>query len=557
MEAAADDVLGVGAFDAHGVDQHVVVEVEGRVERVCFSFEHAFGDFGFHLLVDHQDRDAFVVEATPACPAGHLDVLSAGQPAEVLSVELADRGEDDGACRHVESHGEGFSGEEDFEEAEGEEDFDDFFDDGEEASVVDADASLEYGEHLLDLGEFSVFGAERAHRVGVHGDDGVFLVFGGEVELQHRHRVAFHFALAEGEDDDGVELLLHDQLDDLVQVRAVRVLRALPLVFDEGLHARTHRAERFLEAVLAELALLVDDQVDAFSPGREDVVLQRHGAEVGVDHVAGLALDPADPLGEVARVGDGGREEDVADARRAEDHGLFPDDASLAVAHVVHLVEDDPGDLFGDLGAAVEHAAEDLGGHHETGRVLVLRDVAGDQADVFEDLAELSVLLVAQGLDRRGVDHALLVAESRRDGVLGDCGLACRGVRSHEDAFAVVDAVDGFLLERVQRELVLAGRRPLHALGSDPAFGPEGLVDAADLFFEDVYLELLQLVVRLDLLGFFEGVPVWLSGVYRSAALPRACARLSAQPLPGSSGWARPRPRLARPRRLRKLPRLR
>lgn len=323
--------------------------MEGRVERICLAFEHALRDLWLHLLVDHQDGDAFVVEAAPARSAGHLDVLAAGQPAEVLSVELAHGREDHGARGHVEAHGEGFSGEENFEEAEREEDLDDFLDDGEEAAVVNADAALEYGEHLLDLCEFSVFGAERAHGVGVHGDDCVFLFVGGEVELEHGHGVALDFALAEGEHDDRVELLLHDQLDDLVEVRAVRVLRAFPLVLDERLHARTHRAQCLLEALLAELPLLVHDQVDALPAGREDVVLQRHRPEVRVDHVAGLALDPADPLREVARVGDGGREEDVADARRAEDHGFFPDDASLAVAHVVHLVEDDPGDFLRDL----------------------------------------------------------------------------------------------------------------------------------------------------------------------------------------------------------------
>lgn len=52
-----------------------------------------------------------------------------------------------------------------------------------------------------------------------------------------------------------------------------------------------------------------------------------------------------DPLCELSGVWDGGGQEDVVDVVRQQDDGLLPHDASLLVAHVVDLVEDDPADL--------------------------------------------------------------------------------------------------------------------------------------------------------------------------------------------------------------------
>jgi hypothetical protein len=96
------------------------------------------------------------------------------------------------------------------------------------------------------------------------------------------------------------------------------------------------------------------------------------------------------------------------------------------VAHVVDFVKDDPGHLAHDLGAAVEHVAQNLGGHHQAGRARVYGRVAGHQADVLELLQQLAVLLVRQRFDGRGVDHALLVAKRHGDGVPARAVSSCR-----------------------------------------------------------------------------------------------------------------------------------
>ena len=58
---------------------------------------------------------------------------------------------------------------------------------------------------------------------------------------------------------------------------------------------------------------------------------------------------------------------------------LLPHDAPLGVVDVVHLVEDDPLDVADDVGALVQHAAQDLGGHDEAGRLRLDARVAGQQ----------------------------------------------------------------------------------------------------------------------------------------------------------------------------------
>lgn len=61
---------------------------------------------------------------------------------------------------------------------------------------------------------------------------------------------------------------------------------------------------------------------------------------------------------------------------------LLPDHPALGVVHVVHLVKDDPLDVADDVRAAVEHAAEDLGGHDQAGGFGADGHVAREQAHV-------------------------------------------------------------------------------------------------------------------------------------------------------------------------------
>lgn len=162
-------------------------------------------------------------------------------------------------------------------------------------------------------------------------------------------------------------------------------------------------------------------------------MLQRRRSEVSVDDRARLSLDLDDPLAELTRIWDRRRQEDVFDSVREHDDGLFPDDTALFVPHVVHLIEDYPGHFTGHFATVVEHTPEDLCGHDEAGGSLIDGDIARHQADVLELLLQLSILLIAESFDWRGVNNALLCLETLGDGVLGDGCLTSGGVGRHKD----------------------------------------------------------------------------------------------------------------------------
>lgn len=177
------------------------------------------------------------------------------------------------------------------------------------------------------------------------------------------------------------------------------------------------------------------------------------------------------------------------------------DKSRTNVAHKVHLVENDKGDLAHHLGAAKEHVAQNLGGHDQARGVRRQIIVARHEADVAKLLAELAILLIRQCLDGRRVQDALLVAQRhaarekekprthqgeypskeadktanentsppRRgvhgwrslapDGVFTDRRLARRRVRGDQHIFAALETHDCLALERVEREFVRLGGR--------------------------------------------------------------------------------------------------
>jgi len=65
----------------------------------------------------------------------------------------------------------------------------------------------------------------------------------------------------------------------------------------------------------------------------------------------------ADPFGKLHGIRDSGRKEDIADCMREKNDGLFPDDTSFFIPHIVYFVKDNPSDLTHDFRAAVKHRA--------------------------------------------------------------------------------------------------------------------------------------------------------------------------------------------------------
>ena len=123
----------------------------------------------------------------------------------------------------------------------------------------------------------------------------------------------------------------------------------------------------------------------------------------------------------------------------------------------MNLVENDPGNFLEHLRPSVQHSPENFSRHHQTAGIRGQRDVTGHEADVRELLAELPILLVAESLERRSVDHSLFLAERESDGVLGNGGFPGRGVRRDEDRFVPLQAGDGDALKRIEHEGVGLG----------------------------------------------------------------------------------------------------
>lgn len=89
-------------------------------------------------------------------------------------------------------------------------------------------------------------------------------------------------------------------------------------------------------------------------------MLQWRGSEVSVHDVTGLLVRLAYPLRELHGVWDSRRQKDVAYGMREKNNGLLPDDTTLFVSHIMDLIEYDPCYFAHDLGAAIEHGAQDL-----------------------------------------------------------------------------------------------------------------------------------------------------------------------------------------------------
>jgi hypothetical protein len=96
-------------------------------------------------------------------------------------------------------------------------------------------------------------------------------------------------------------------------------------------------------------------------------------------------------------------------------------------------------------------------GHDEARGVGVDGHVSSHQAHVPELLLQVAVLLVTQRLDGGRVDHALAVLQRLGDRVLGNGGLAGRGVRGHQHRLSFLDVVHSLLLECIQLEGVYLG----------------------------------------------------------------------------------------------------
>ncbi len=164
-----------------------------------------------------------------------------------------------------------------------------------------------------------------------------------------------------------------------------------------------------------------------------------------------------DPVRQLVDVADRRREADEANVLWKVDHHLLPDRAPIGILEEVHFVEHDETEVVQEPRAAVDHVAQDLGGHHDDGGVTVDRVVPGQQAHVVLAVHgdEVTELLVRERLDRRRVERPLPREASEVDAVLRHDGLAAPGRHRNDHVLATIERIERIDLESIDAERVL------------------------------------------------------------------------------------------------------
>mmetsp|Transcript_99450 Transcript_99450/g.221922 ORF Transcript_99450/g.221922 Transcript_99450/m.221922 type:complete len:392 (-) Transcript_99450:906-2081(-) len=318
VKATLDHVVRVGSLKSQQVNEHVVAQVEGAGDLRGSSHEHRLRHLRLDLLVEHDDGQASVI--LPAAPrsAAHLNVLPREEDAILDAIPLASVREHHGLCRHVDTHGKGLCGEQHLDQRLLEQDLNDLFQHRQQAAVVDPQATAQKRKHALDLWQLPIFVAKSHDGVVEDLVDELLLLVIGDVHLLERDCVGLAFLSAEREDDEWQIPSVAAHPDNLLKISAIgtaTLLLHLLCVDVVGIGGLLQRPKSFVEVVFTELPLLVHNHVDPIPTGREEVVLERHWPLLGIDDVARLVLDTADPLCELPGIRDCGAEKD-------ESHGV-------------------------------------------------------------------------------------------------------------------------------------------------------------------------------------------------------------------------------------------
>ena len=135
------------------------------------------------------------------------------------------------------------------------------------------------------------------------------------------------------------------------------------------------------------------------------------------------------------------------------DDDLLPDSATRKVVDIVHLVEDHIADTMEPLRIFVDQVSQNLRGHDDDRGHRVDRVFAGDQPDIAIAVqsAIVSILLIGERFQGRGVDRARIRLERAENGIVGDHRLARAGGGRDEHPMMGLELFDRLHLKRIQR----------------------------------------------------------------------------------------------------------
>ena len=190
------------------------------------------------------------------------------------------------------------------------------------------------------------------------------------------------------------------------------------------------------------------------------VLPQRH-RPVFVDHHRGVAPHRLNPAAELLGVAHCRRQADQPHVVGQVQNHLFPHGTAHPVGQEVHLVHHDVGKPMQRSESAYSMLRSTSVVITTTSALAVDRLVAGQQSDALRPVAahQVGVLLVAQRLDRCGVEALSARRQREVHGELAHHGLARAGRRAHQHAVALLQRLAGAALEGVERERQLCGER--------------------------------------------------------------------------------------------------
>ena len=461
------------------VDGHVVRRRKGTAQRERSGRRQA-GDLGRigHLVGGVPQHDGVALDVDAAAPgaSGQLGVLPRRQRGVLLAVVLDQPFQHDGAGRHVDAQSQCLRGEDGFHQTGGEQLLDGVPEHRQQSGVVGGQAAQQ---------AFAPFVIVEHHQIGLGqigtpavDDLGDPVAFGLVGQAHRGTQALLDRGIAPGarehERDGRQQPGLVQRADDVGPARwpvhrgpaagaSAPVSAASPgLPVHEPVRLATMRdvpqqlridAGLTLAATLASVDALGQVEQVEEPLAHQHVLPQRHRA-VFIDDDGRVTANSLNPAAELLGVTHRRRQADQPDlVGQMQDHFL-PHRAAHAVGQEVHLVHHHIGQSVQCMRIGVEHVAQHFGGHHHDVRVTVDRLVAGEQADAFGSVAghQIVVLLVAQRLDRRGVEALPPGGQRQVHRELADDGLAGTGRGTDQDTATVLERDAGVGLKGVQGE---------------------------------------------------------------------------------------------------------
>ena len=486
-EGRLEDLAGALASNlSDEVDRHVVGRAKAGPQREGARRGQTAHRERIQAAVEQHDSVPLDVYAAPPRAPGQLGVLGRGDVGVRLAVELHQPLQDHGPRRHVDAQGQGLGGEHRPDAAGGEQLLHYLAEGRQHPGVVCREPATEAFDELpvAQHGKVLVGQAldallDRTTDPGSLGRrDQPHVV---AQQLGHGRRAANP---AEDERDGRQQPVAVKSLDDLGTARAAAETPGLPrwaptiaapascadaagtpeAIGSAGPVATTDALQQLrvdpgrVTGSGAGRALLREEVVQALAD--HHVLPQRDGAVLLDDH-RGIAADLAEPGAELLGVAHRGRQRDHLHVVGQVDDHLLPDRAAEAVREVVHLVHHHEAEPAQGPGPGIHHVAQDLGGHHDNGGLTVDRGVAGEQSDLVGAVAshEVGILLVRQGLDRRGVEGFPPGGQCQEHRELPHDGLAGAGGRGHQHPLSGGNRLARLDLEVVEREVKTLGER--------------------------------------------------------------------------------------------------